>query len=58
MDARVERSLRDLPWAILMGLVLGVLLRVSGLANHLGYSLAICLIFAVVMWGGFDLLQP
>ncbi len=58
MDPRVERSLRDLPWAILMGLVLGVLLRVSGLANHLGYSLAICLIFAVVMWGGFDLLQP
>lgn len=58
MDPRVEKTLRDLPWAVLLGGLLGVGLRLSGLASHLGYALAICLIFAVVMWGGFDLLQP
>jgi len=58
MDPRLERPLRDLPWAVLVGAGLGVGLRFTGLSNHLGYSLAICLTFSVVMWGGFDLLQP
>lgn len=58
MHPALERFLRDLPWAVLVGVGLGIGLRVAGLADHLGYSLAICLIFAVVMWAGFDLLQP
>ncbi len=45
------------PRALLMGLVLGLLLRAVGLSHDLRISLTVSTIFSVVMWCGFELLH-
>lgn len=53
MAGPLPEFVRDLPKALLLGLGLGIVIRLVGMANHLGYSIALCTIFAVVMWCGF-----
>lgn len=57
MARPIPEFLRDLPRALLLGAGLGVVIRGAGLANHVGYSIALCTIFSVVMWCGFPALR-
>lgn len=47
-----------LPRALGLGLALGLALRMLGLTPDLRISLLICLVFSVVMWGGFEVGKP
>lgn len=53
-----RRLLTILPKALLLGLGLGVGMRFTGLSPDLWIGVGICLIFSMVMWGGFHLSHP
>ncbi|MFN8011554.1 MAG: histidine kinase [Holophagaceae bacterium] len=57
MARPLPEFVRDLPRALLLGGGLGVVIRLVGLANHLGTSIALCCIFSVVMWCGFPAMR-
>ncbi|HJV23905.1 MAG TPA: SpoIIE family protein phosphatase [Holophagaceae bacterium] len=44
--------------ALALGTALALLLHLSGLTPQLGPTLLICIIFSLLMWGGFNLLTP
>jgi LytS/YehU family sensor histidine kinase len=50
--------LKLLPKTLVMGMVLGVLMKWSGLSPEYTSSIQVCTIFSVVMWGGFELTHP
>ncbi len=49
--------LRLLAKALAMGVVLALLLRLTGLTPDMRLTLFICIIFSTLMWGGFHLLS-
>ena len=50
--------LRLLPRTLALGLLLGALLWAAGLSRDASMGILISIIFATVMWGGFELLHP
>lgn len=54
----LRNLLRLLPKTLAMGLILGTLLRITGLSRNWAIGTLISTIFALVMWGGFEVLHP